>query len=108
MKANFRRSAAIVFLHRLASQDSGKRLLLSKRPLRTKSFYLSLGYKKTVELVLRQFTRQTIGLGAAGDSSCRDRVILGNFLHAIVVTRVAHDRVIPEGENVCSPVEFQR
>ena len=83
MKANFRRSAAIVFLHRLASQDSGKRLLLSKRPLRTKSFFLSLGYKlgykKTVELVRRQFTRQTVGLEAAGDSSCRDRVILGHF-----------------------------
>jgi len=97
-----------LFLHRLASQGSDKRLLLSKRPLLTKSFYLSLGYKKTVELVRRQFTRQTVGLEAAGDSCCRDRVILGNFLHAIVVTRVAHDRVIPEGENVCSPVEFQR
>ena len=108
MKANFRRSAAIVFLHRLASQGSDKRLLLSKRPLLTKSFYLSLGYKKTVELVRRQFTRQTVGLVAAGDSFCRDRVILGKFLHDVVVTRVAHDRVIPEGENVCSPVEFQR
>ena len=96
------------FLHRLASQGSGKRLLLSKRPLRTKSFYLSLGYKKTVELVLRQFTRQTVGLEAAGDPCRRDLAILGKFLHDVVVTRVAHDRVIPEGENVCSPVEFLR
>lgn len=72
MKANFRRSAVIVFLHRLAGQGSGKSLLLSKRPLLTKSFYLSLGYKKTVELLRRQFTRQTVGLEAAGHH-CRHR-----------------------------------